>query len=288
MILVTGASGTTGSELVRLLSSRGLRVRALLRNPQKRLKLEAPEVTFVQGDLAQPETLQEAIAGVQKVFLLSSPDPEQVKMQGNLIRAAVKAGGVRHVVKMSALGASTDSPVPLGRWHAETERELEASGLPFTHLRPHFFMQNLFLHAQTIALEGQMRAPMGGAKISIVDARDVAEVAAAVLTGDGHEGMAYDITGPEALSFAQMAEKIGAAAGIDVRYVDVPLDEARQQMLDAGAPEWFADSMTELYRVFRAGHGASVTSVVQAATGRRPRSFDEFAREHSHKFRERG
>jgi uncharacterized protein YbjT (DUF2867 family) len=272
---------------VRLLHAAAVPVRALLRNPQKRFDLEGPGVDIVWGDFDKPETLEAALEGIEKVFLLSSPDPRQVELQGNLIEIAQRRS-VRHIVKLSALGAAVDSPVAFGRWHAATERQIEESGIPWTHLRPHYSMQNLFVYAQSIALKGVFHAPAGEGRIAMVDARDVAAVAAAVLTSPGHEGRAYELTGPEALSLHDVAATLTEVIGKKVTYEPVSAEQALTEALDAGAPEWFAEAMVSLYGVYAAGHGAHVTELVSVLSGRAPRSFAQFAREYDHKFRERG
>lgn len=284
MILITGATGNTGMEVVRQVTSKGARVRALVRNPEKAITVGGGGVETAAGDLDKPETLAKALKGIDKVFLLSTVDPRQVQLQGNLVEAAKKAG-VKHIVKMSALGAALDSPVSFGRWHAQTEAQIEKSGMAFTHLRPHFFMQNVLMFAGSIAKDGVFHAPMKNGKISLVDIRDIAAVAAKVLTEGGHEGKAYVITGPEALTLAQMGQKIGAAAGKKVDYVNVPPDAARQAMLGMGMREWLIEGMLALYALFSEGHGAAVTDVVAKVAGKPARTFDEFAREHAHVFR---
>jgi len=284
VILVTGATGTVGREVVAQLAAAGAPVRALVRDPGKAAALLPAGVDLAPGDLDRPATLAAALQGVEKVFLLSPADPRQVEQQGNVILAARRAG-VGHVVKMSALGASTGSPVSLLRWHRQTEKELEKSGVAYTHLRPHFFMQNMLGMAAAIAAQGVVHAPMKDGRVSIVDARDIAAVAVGVLTRAGHEGKTYDVTGPEALSYADMAGKISAAIDKQVTYVNVPFTEARRDLVGAGMPEWLADSLLGLYGLFGAGHGSLVTNVVAEVAKKQPRTFDEFAREHAAAFR---
>lgn len=278
MFLVIGATGNIGKQVVGALAGAGAGVRALVRDPGKAAVLLGGKVALYRGDLAHPDTLEPALAGVQKALLLSSADPEQVRLQGNVIRAARQAG-VRHVVKMSVIGASLESPVALARWHALTEKELESSGLPYTHLRAHFFMQNVLMFSPSIARQNVFHAPMGDGAISMVDLRDVAAVAAAVLTQSGHEGKAYEVTGPEALSFWDVAAKLSVAVGRSIQYVDVPVEHARREMRASRMPDWLAESLLGMYGLFRAGCGAAVTNVVREVAGRVPRTFDAFAHE---------
>ena len=283
MILVTGATGRTGSALVRQLARAAVPVRAFVRDAAKAAPLQLPGVELFVGNLQQPETLVAALDGVERLFLLSPADPRQVELQGGAVGAARRAG-VRHVVKLSTLGAGLDSPVSLGRWHAQTELQIEQSGMAWTHLRPHFFMQNTLGFAPAIAATGQFHAPLRDGRIGLVDARDIAAVAARVLTTEGHAGRVYDITGPEALSFHDVATCIAAAAGRPVTYVDVPPREAEKAMRAAGIPEWMADAMIGLYGIFAAGHASATTRVVEDITGTPARPFAAFAREHAAAF----
>ncbi|HUM01790.1 MAG TPA: SDR family oxidoreductase [Thermoanaerobaculia bacterium] len=284
MILVTGATGKTGVDVVRGLSIVGAGVKAFVRDEGKAQPLRRPGVEVAVGDLEKPETLAPALRGCDRVFLCSAAGPRQVELQGNLIRAA-KEAGVRHVVRMSALGASLDSPVSMLRWHAETEKQLIASGLPWTFLRPHYFMQNVLGFAPSIKAQSAFFLPMKGGRIPLVDTRDIAAVAVEALTGSGHERKIYDVTGPEALSGQDLAQKLSKAAGRTIAFRDVSPEEARKQMRAAGAPDWMADSMVALYGVFAANRAAAVSPVVEQLTGYPARTFDDWARENAASFR---
>lgn len=284
MILVTGATGKTGVDVVRGLAIVGAGVRALVRDAAKAQFLRRPGVEVVVGDLEKVDTLRAALRGVERVFLCSAADPKQVELQGNLIRTA-KEAGVRQVVKLGALGTSLDSPSALGRWHAETEKQLIAAGLPWTFLRPHYFMQNFLGLAPAIKATGTLSLPLRSAKIPLVDTRDVAAVAVETLTGAGHERKIFDITGPEALSGTDLVQKLSKATGKTIRYVDAPPEQAKKEMLAAGWPEWLASAMVALYGVFAAGHASAVSPVVEELTGYPARSFDDWAREDAAAFR---
>jgi uncharacterized protein YbjT (DUF2867 family) len=284
MILVTGATGKTGFDVLRGLSIVGAAARALVRDPSKAQAVRRPGVEVAVGDLGKPATLPAALRGCDRVFLCSSVDPRQVELQGNLIRAA-KDAGVRHVVRMGAVGAALDSPVSFGRWHAETEKQLIASGVPWTLLRPHFFMQNFLGFVPAIQAQNAFQMPMKGGKIPLVDTRDIAAVAVEALTGAGHERKIYEITGPEALSGQDLAQKLSRALGRTIAYRDASPEEARRGMVAAGAPEWLADAMVALFGVFAAGHAAAVSPVVEQVTGYPARTFDDWARENAAAFR---
>jgi uncharacterized protein YbjT (DUF2867 family) len=284
MILVTGATGTNGSAVVERLAATGVRVRAMVRDPARAADLRFPSVEVVRGDLDEPGSLGPALADVSHAFYVAAVDRRYVAWFRNFLAAARRAGAP-HVVKFSGLGAATDSPSELMRQHGETDAALAASGLPYTILQPNSFFQNLLWSAGTIKDHGAFYLPVRDARQSLVDVRDIADVAVAVLTGDGHEDRTYEITGRESLSYHDVADRLSAALGKPVRYVDVPPEAALDAMLTAGMPEWNARAVTELYGVFAAGHAARTTDVVERITGRKPITFAQFARDHADAFR---
>src|SRR5258708_29611868 len=247
MILVTGATGLNGSELVRRLSARGVHVRALVRSAARAEGLSAlPEVEIVEGDMARPETLTGPLRGVERAMLISSSDPAMLEVQSNFIEAARKAG-VKHVVKLSGIIPELDSPFRFARMHAEIEWRLEVSGMAFTHLRAGEFMHAYFRQVPSIVAKGAFFLPMEGAKIASIDVGDIAEVAATVLTSPGHEGKIYPLTGPEALSMAEVAEMLSAATGKSIRYINVAPEDAKKAQLAAGVPPYLADALVALF-----------------------------------------
>ena len=283
MILVTGGTGGIGSELLRLLSQAGVGARALTRNPQKAQKL--PGITWVAGDLARPETLTTAFEGAKTLFLLTSYYEDMVELQHNAI-AAARAAGVTHVVKVSAFAASDHSKAPIGRWHYQVEKELQESGMGWTILRPHHFMQNLLAQAEYIGKEGVVYSASGDGKIPYIDLRDIAAVAFVTLTQPGHVGKKYVLTGSEAMSYRQAAEIIGAAIGKPLRFVDESPEEARARRVREGLPPAVIESALAIAAYQRAGgKTVTITSTVADLTGRPPRTVAEFAREHAAAFR---
>jgi uncharacterized protein YbjT (DUF2867 family) len=278
MILVTGATGLNGSELIRRLSASGVAVRALVRDPAKAAAIAAlPNVEIVQGDMARPETLAAGLRGVDRAMLISSSDPMMLEVQTNFIDAA-KQAGVKHVVKLSGIMPELNSAFRFARMHGEIEQRLEASGMAFTHLRAGEFMPAYFRQAPNIAAKGAMFLPMEDARTASIDVGDIAEIAAKVLTGAGHEGKIYPLTGPEALTMTEVAAKLSAATGKTIRYVNVPPDAARQAQLAAGMPPYLADALFELFAERRNGKEAKVRPDAGILLGRPPTSFDEFAR----------
>jgi uncharacterized protein YbjT (DUF2867 family) len=285
MILVTGATGQHGSRLLRLLSARGIASRAMVRNPAKAdVIAKLPHVEIVQADMAQPDTLAPALRGVDRAILISSATPDMLEVQSNFIDAARKAG-VRHVVKLSGIAPGLDSSFRFARMHGEIEKRLEASGMAWTHLRPGEFMTVYFRQVPAIVNKSALFLPMEEARIASIDVGDIAEVAAKVLTTAGHEGKVYSLTGPEALTMAEVATKLAAATGKPIRYVNVPPEDARQAQLAAGMPPFLADGLFELFGERRNGMEARVWPDSEALLGRRPTSFDEFAGRNAAVFR---
>ena len=270
---------------MKLLSRKGVACRALVRTREKSVALAGlPGVEVVYGDFADPDTLARVLQGIDRALLISSIDPRLPELQGNFIRAAKRAG-VRYVIKFSGMDADLHSEWRFLRWHGEAEKELEKSGLAFTHLQPNQFMQVYLRFQPTIASQGKFYAASKDSKVSPVDVRDIAAVALAVLTGTGHEGKSYVITGPEALTYVQVADKISAAIGKSVTYVDVPLERAKKALLEGGSPEWFAEGQMEQFRVRWQGKQSCVTSTIADVAKKKPTTFDEFAREYAPYFR---
>jgi uncharacterized protein YbjT (DUF2867 family) len=279
MILVTGATGNNGQELVRQLTAMGQRVRALVRNPVKAANLKGPNIELAAGDFDQPATLDAALQGVQKAFLLTPVAERFVQWQRTFIQAAQRAK-VQHLVKFSGMGARAESESELLRLHAETDDLLRNSGLPFTILQPNSFHQNILSSADTIKREGKFYWPLRNAKQSTVDIRDINSVAAKVFTSSGHEGKTYVITGPEALTFQQAAEKLSSVLGRKIDYVDVPITAAADGMRQSGMPEWSVGVVSGLLGYFAAGAAASVTDTIPLLLGRPAISFEQFAKDH--------
>ena len=284
-ILVTGATGNVGSLLIPDLTHLGADVRALVRDESKAQGLKDAGVEVVVGDLEKPHTLDAAFRGVDNVFLITPPNPNQVIQAKNGIQAARRAGSPL-IVRLSAR-AVKEMPGALPRvsaQHAEIDAELRASGLPYTIIAPHFFMQNTMMAAQTVASEGVVYMPMHDGKTGMIDVRDIVDVAVKVLTEGGHEGKSYTLTGPASISFHDVATALSKVLRSQVDYVNVPLEAARQAMISMGLSEWVGDAMTEYFQVFSEGYGDFTSPDVEKVTGNAPRSYETFARDFAQVF----
>jgi uncharacterized protein YbjT (DUF2867 family) len=282
VILVIGGRSKIGSTLIGELAGRGERVRVLVRGGES-----APGVPgaaeVVTGDLADEGSLVTAMAGIEKVFLLSSPHRDAVSWHRHAIDAARRTD-VQLLVRSSIIGADKESPAEFVNAHTTSDRYLEDSGLSFVIVRPNLFLQNVpESNIPSIDASGTLYADAGDARISMTDTRDIAAVAAVVLTEPGHTGAHYDVTGPEALSYADVAAKLTRAMGRKINYVAAPDDAVRQGLLAAGLDEWFATALVGLYQDYRRsgtdGYAAQVTDTVERLTKHQPRSLDDLLRE---------
>lgn len=283
-VLVTAATGTVGTHVVRSLLAAGVRPRVLSRDPARAQARLGEGVEVAVGDFGEPESVQAALEGVDRLFLACPNDPRQLTYETTVIDAAV-AAGVGRVVKLSAVGAAVGSP--LGFWDCQgrIEAHLRASGLRAVVLRPTTFMTMVLASAPTIAGTGQLFAPAGDAAVAMIDPRDVAAVAASLLAGDAPGvGDSLTLTGPVALSFAAIADELSAVLGRPVEYVNVPDDAARAGLVEAGLSEWLVANVVTLFGLIRAGVMATATTTVTDVTGRPAAPFADFARDHAAAF----
>jgi uncharacterized protein YbjT (DUF2867 family) len=274
MILVLGATGTTGGEVARQLIAAGEKPRLLVRSPEKAREFQG-KAEIVQGDLQRPESLAAGMKGVEKLYLVSAGS-EIAELEGNTIDAAKRAG-VGYVVKLSVIGA--EKPVLIfSKWHAQAEQRLMDSGLQWTMLRPGNFMSNSLGWAETIRTQGAFYQPTGEGRWAAIDAADIAAVAVKALTATGHEGKDYALTGPESLNGAGYAAKLSSVLGRPVKFVDVPPETARDHMLKSGMPPVYVDSLLDLFAFMRAGKADLVTDTVEKVTGRKAVTFEGWVR----------
>lgn len=246
-----------------------------LRGEAKAQALKDAGEEIVVGDLDQPETIAPAVEGVDKIYLLTWNGPTQAQQAENVIHAAKRAG-TPHIARHSMWGRPRSRIIQQGD---QVEAALKSSGLPWTLLSPTFFMQNTMLSAQTIATDGMMYWAMGDGRPGMIDVRDIVDAALALLTGNGHEGQNYILTGPEPISFHDVAEAFSKVLGKQVTYVNVPGEAVIESMVGMGFPEWIAQGYVELFEGFSENFANSVTDSVERLTGHPPRLFEQFARD---------
>jgi uncharacterized protein YbjT (DUF2867 family) len=274
-ILITGATGKVSSGLIRLLQSSGVQLRALVRSAARAGDLGGG-VEIVEGDLEKPKTLPRAFEGVDTLWLLCQAGPRAPEQSSNGLWAARQAG-VKKVVRLSVIGAALDAPTINTRLHALSDEELAASGLDWTLLMPHSFMQNLLGNAHTVAAQGALYHAGGDARMGMVDARDISELAAHVLTSNGHSGKRYTVTGPKSISLHEVAEALSRAVGRPIKYVPVPIAAAEEAMAKAGVDEWRIHSVGDYLTAFSRGWSDVVSEDFPRLMGKPARSIDDFA-----------
>lgn len=284
MILVTGATGTVGREVVGQLVRMGSRVRAAVHTPRKAEPLRQHELEIVPLDYDVPDTHSPAVAGADRVFFVGYAGPRFAEISARLAEAARRAG-VRHFVKLSAYGADFAPEFFIAKSHRDSEEAIEATGIPFTHLRPNVFMQNLITHhSQSIKQHGTFSLGQGDGRVSFIDLRDVSAAAAAVLTQSGHEGRVYTLTGSEALSYFEAAEILSRAVGRQITYVPLSEDQVRRQAQASGRPDFLLQIGLNMDAFGRSGGFARVTGEFEGLIGRKPITFAQFARDHVRAF----
>ena len=256
-------------------------MRAGIRDQAKARK-ELADIVLIPFDFENEKTFSGALEGVEKVFLLPPLLPNQLEVMNVFVDAAKRAG-VRHIVKLSAIGVDDQTQPTAVKWHGANERYIRESGMAFTFLRPNSFMQNFITYFPP--RNCAIYLPWGNGTASFVDTRDIASVAAKALTSDGHGGRIYTLTGPATLGIAEVALILSQVTGREFKYVDVPEAAARDGMLQAGVPQWQVELVMELHAVNKQNRWSAVTSDVEKVTGTAPTDFAQFARDHADKFR---
>ena len=285
MIGILGPTGQIGTPLMAALERAGAPVRALAHTPESAQRIPGSTVDMVTGDMRVPAVLDRFLDGISTLFLLTPAAPDQTEVQNRIVDAAV-AAEVHAIVKLSVYTAADDSLCSLSRWHAANDRYIAASGLTYTILHPHTFMQSIALQfAAGIRVGGTIAAAVRpDATITMVDARDVADVSAAVLLGGDHRGETILITGPAALSYPDCAALIGTALGRGVGYEEVPPEQACKGFVAAGMPDWLADALVALHRMYDTGELNPLSDAVLRLTGKPARTFAQFLHDNAHLF----
>jgi uncharacterized protein YbjT (DUF2867 family) len=279
-ILVLSGNSGVGSETVRQLRALGHEVRAGVRDSGKARALGNTGAEVVPADLSRPETLETALRGIRDVVLSTAADPDLANLHRSL-HAPAKAAGVERVLRISVVGADSRAKTLLGRAHGAADEELRNSGLGWTILRPHSFMQNLLASAGTIAREGRFYNCTAQGRVPLIDVRDIAAAAVACIARPETLGKVYDLTGPEAVSMDDVSAALTEATGREIRYADVPPSAWIAGAVQAGLPEWLArDLAFYSSEIFAKGRGERVSPAVRELTGRDAISIRQFARDH--------
>jgi len=293
-ILVTGATGTVGSEIVKQLASSSsigkkiIRAGVHLLNKVDKLK-QYKTVEIVNTDYYKSETITNSLQNIDKLFWLTPLAPNTTQISSNLVKEAQK-NDIKHIVKLSVMGAEIEPATTIARLHRQEEKIIVESGIPYTFLRPVGFMQNFInFFGQTIKNQNAFYLPAGEGKVSFVDVRDIAAVAVKTLVANDndnqHIGKAYGITGDELLTYKQAAEIISKELGKKINYVNISDEDARKAMKGIGMEDWLIDGMMELYGIIKDGHAAQITNTVEQIVGKKPISFSQFAKEYAEFFR---
>jgi uncharacterized protein YbjT (DUF2867 family) len=275
MLLVTGGTGRVGGKLVESLLRSGNPVRVLVRNPRTAANLQALGASVCVGDLNHLDRLDAAVQGCDRVFSIPPNTLNQSEQEIQLFQAAKRAS-VRHVVKLSSVKSDPKSPCQFFRQHAIAEEYLKQSGIEFTILQSNSFMQNFLWFTHEMRTKGTLSLPMKDAKTAPIDVRDVVNVASEVLTGEGHQGKTYNVTGSERLSLQEIAAKFSAIANQKITYIDVSSLDFKLTLLQFGVSEWFADAISASWRVASEGQ-PTLTDVVIQIGRKQPITFDQFA-----------
>ncbi len=279
MILVTGATGNVGSELVPQLLELEQPVRVLSRDANKVAHF-GDRVERAIGSFDQPDTLDAAMQGIEQVFLMTAELGEEH------VQAAVEAAkrtGVSRIVYLSSLGAGNPT-IQIGKWHHDREAVIRDSGLAWTFLRPGMFASNVLQWADTIKTQGAVYYPGGAGKVAPIDPRDIATVAALALTQPGHDGNIYQLTGDELLTIGEQVEILSRVLDKPLRYVDIPPSAAREGMLQSGMPPVLVDAIIELFTLVRQDQVTYRTDTFEQTTGHKPRTFEAWCRDHAAAF----
>jgi uncharacterized protein YbjT (DUF2867 family) len=284
MILLTGVTGKTGGATLQALlamarSGQKIPLRAIVRTPEKAAAVKAEGVEVLVGDVTDPAVVARGLEGVEKALLIAPNGEHQFAMEKQFVDAALKAG-LKHLVKMSSIEATAVAKSPIARIHYESEQYIQQSGITWTFIKPTFFMQNFLANAGTIKEQGKFFLPMGDGRVATVDCRDIGAVTAAVLAGGDHGNRRYELTGPEVLSFHDMAKCFTQVLGREISYVPMPMEAYRGVLGKFLTNEWHLNAVCALFNEIAETTDAEVTDTVKRLTGQPARSLETFIRDH--------
>lgn len=280
MICITGAGGTVGKEVVKQLELAKVPFRAAYFSKEKMEAALAKGMDAVTIDYNRPDTLREAFQGCEKLFLLGPNALNQTQLELNAVEAA-KTVGIKYIVKQSVMGSQAKD-FSLALVHRPVEKAIEASGMAWTFLRPNSFMQNVVTFmSETIQAESAFYSASGDAKISHVDVRDIAAVAVKALTETTHAGQAYTLTGPDALTYDELANELSKVLGRSISHISLSPSDLKHGMLAEGMPEAIAERMLDLERYYREDKASRITNDIKQVTGQAPIRFAQYTRDYA-------
>ena len=283
MILFTGLTGTVGKEILKLLPEFDVQAKGLVRDMNKADAIKAAGVEVIRGDLGDSAAVKEAMRGCDRAFLLTANAQQQLVLEKGFVDAA-RETGIRRLVKMSANGADSNSTALLKRYHGDAEKYVRESGLPYTLVRPNFFMQNMLHVASGIVEQDKYFMPMRDGRVGIIDARDVARFVLTVLTRSGHENKMYEITGSELVSFHDIASQLSEVMGREIRYVDVAPEDFKKSLLQWVSSDWYVDTVSDLFELIAQNQGALLNDTYRQVTGTAPTTLRQFFQDYSPAF----
>ena len=277
MISLTGATGRVGSAAAKALARANIPFRALVRDPDK-VAFDPDAAEIVQGDLNDPAIVEQALQGVSRALIVMGNHPDQAKLERQFASLAAD-GGVSHLVKVSSMEAAPDATATLPKNHYDTEQHIASLGVDWTFLRPNYYMQNMLMYAGSIARTNSFALPLGTAKTAMIDSRDVGEVAAVVLTGEGHAGQAYRLTGPAMMDFHEVAARMGTVLERPVSYVAQSPEVFREVLGQFIQSVWQLDAVCELFAEIAAGSLEEQHSTTADLLGRPAADLETFTRQ---------
>jgi uncharacterized protein YbjT (DUF2867 family) len=278
-VLVTGATGNIGGQLVgRLAANSDYDVRVFARDAAKTEPLKQAGADISVGTFEAADTIASAVQGIDTVVLITAPNPD-ASVQAQAVLDAAKKAGVRKIVRISALNADPDGPTDNTRQHGRTDQAIQDSGIDYVILRPHFFMQNLFMAAPTIGTDGNIYMGMGDGKLGLIDVRDIVDATESAVLSDEFNNQVISLTGPASIDFNQIASSVSRGIGKTVNYVAVPPEAVKASILEMGMGEWFAEIMKDYSKAYAENWGDFKTDEVQKLTGHPARSIDSFVDE---------
>ena len=283
MILITGATGKTGSAAVQELSNQNIPFRVLIRNEDKLNQITDMGGEVIIGAIENDAALNQSMEGVQKALVLLPNSEQQLFLEKKVVDAALEAN-VQHIVKMSSMEAVPEATSPIPKLHMQSENYIKNSGMNWTMIKPNFFMQNLLGSGKTIVEQNKFFLPMGEGKAGMIHTKDVGTVIAKVLSEDGHEGQNYEVTGPEILSFHDVAEIFSKVLGKKVDYINVPIDEYKKTLSQFLTNQWHLDSVIDLFKDIAEGGIEDKTDTFEDLIGKSPCSLEQFIQEYSFVF----